>query len=122
MRYVYNAKKRILRDALYYNKGNGIQTHRPVHLENIEGKLLMLLSDGKLHKYEDICSFLWKLEIVTCRTVKGKHRILDRKTALNRIRTTSCRMLKKVKLFDLRLECKRDIGIKLISKEKIWIE
>lgn len=122
MRYIYNSNERMLRDLLYYNKGNGIVTHKPIYLNNLEGKLLLFLSDQQFHTYEDICKFLYKHEIVSCRNAKGKIRIIDKKTAVRRIRITSHRMLNKIKPFEVRIKCKRNVGITLISKEKIWIE
>lgn len=122
MRYVYNSNKRELRDLLYYNKADGKPTHRPVCLNRKEGKLLMILSDRKLHTYEDISEFVWETEIVTCENIGEKYRIIDRKTAINRISSTCYTMLKKLKSFELQYECIKNVGIKLISKEKIWIE
>lgn len=122
MRYVYNSSKRILRDLLYYNKGDGIPTHRPVNLNKKEGQLLMLLSDEELHRYDDICKFIWDLEIVTCETAKGKNKIIDRKTAVNRIGTICSTMIKKTKNFGIEIKCKKRIGIKLITQERIWIQ
>lgn len=122
MRYVYNSSKRILRDLLYYNKADGKPTHRPVCLNRKEGKLLMILSDRKIHTYEDISEFVWETEIVTCESIGEKYKIIDRKTAINRISSTCYTMLKKLKSFELQYECIKNVGIKLISKEKIWIE
>lgn len=122
MRYVYNSSKRILRDLLYYNKGNGKPTHRPVCLNKKEGELLMVLSDGKLHTYEDISKIVWETEIVTCENIGEKYKIIDRKTAINRISSTCYTMLKKLKTFELEYKCIKNVGIKLISKEKIKIE
>lgn len=122
MRYVYNSSKRILRDLLYYNKADGKPTHRPVCLNRKEGKLLMILSDRKFHTYEDISEFVWETEIVTCESIGEKYKIIDRKTAINRISSTCYTMLKKLKSFELQYECIKNVGIKLISKEKIWIE
>ena len=122
MRYVYNSSERILRDLLYYNKADGKPTHRPVCLNRKEGKLLMILSDRKFHTYEDISEFVWETEIVTCENIGEKYKIIDRKTAINRISSTCYTMLKKLKSFELQYECIKNVGIKLISKEKIWIE
>ena len=122
MRYVYNSSERKLRDLLYYNKADGKPTHRPVCLNRKEGKLLMILSDRKFHTYEDISEFVWGTEIVTCKNIGEKYRIIDRKTATNRISTTCHTMLNKIKPFEVQIKCKRDVGITLISKEKIWIE
>lgn len=122
MRYVYDNSKRILRDLLYYNKADGKPTHRPVCLNRKEGKLLMILSDRKFHTYEDISEFVWETEIVTCESIGEKYKIIDRKTAINRISSTCYTMLKKLKSFELQYECIKNVGIKLISKEKIWIE
>lgn len=122
MRYVYDSSKRILRDLLYYNKADGKPTHRPVSLNKKEGKLLMILSDEKFHTYEDISKFVWETEIVTCKNIEEKYKIIDRKTAINRISSTCYTMLKKLKSFELQYECIKNIGIKLLSKEKIGIE
>lgn len=122
MRYVYNAKERELRDLLYYNKAGGKQTHRPKNLSKREGKLLMLLSDGENHTYEEMCEFLYGLEVVTCRTVKGKKKIIDRKTAQNRIRVVASRMMRKIRTFEMQMLYRVDIGIKLTGKEEIWLE
>lgn len=122
MRYVYSAEKRELRDLLYYNKADGKPTHRPVSLNKKEGKLLMILSDEKFHTYEDISKFVWQTEIVTCKNIEEKYKIIDRKTAINRISSTCYTMLKKLKSFELQYECIKNIGIKLLSKEKIGIE
>lgn len=122
MRYVYNSNKRELRDLLYYNKAGGKPTHRPKHLSKREGKLLMLLSDRESHTYEEMCKFLYGLEVVTCRTVKGKKRIIDRKTAQNRIRVVASRMMRKIRTFEMQMIYRIDIGIKLVSKEEIWLE
>lgn len=122
MRYVYDSNKRILRDTLYYNKGGMKQTHRPKKLSKREGKLLMLLSDGENHTYEEMCKFLWDLEVVHYRKTKGKRKIIDRKTAQNRVRVVLCRMARKIKNFEIHLKNSWDIGIKLVSKEEIWLE
>lgn len=122
MRYVYNSSERILRDLLYYNKADGKPTHRPVCLNKKEGELLMLLSDRKLHTYEEICKKIWEIEIVTYKNAKGKYRIIDRKTAINRITSIRYTMLKKLKAFELQYECIKNVGIKLITEEKIKIE
>lgn len=122
MRYVYNSNKRELRDLLYYNKADGKQTHRPKKLSKREGKLLMLLSDGENHTYEEICEFLWGLEIVTYRNTKGKVKIIDRSTAMSRVRVVACRLLKKIKIFEIHLKYRWGIGIRLESKEEIWLE
>ena len=56
MRYVYNAKERELRD-LWERKKKG--WHRRVSLTRLESKLLMLLSDNELHRYEEIEEYLY---------------------------------------------------------------
>lgn len=122
MRYVYNAKERELRDLLYYNKAGGRPTHRPRHLSKREGKLLMLLSDMENHTYNEICEFLWNLEVVDYRKTEGKAKIIDKRTAQNRIRVVASRMLRKIRTFEMQLKYRRDIGIKLIGKEEIWLE
>lgn len=122
MRYVYDTKRKILRDAFYYNKVNGVQTHRPVTLSKREGQLLMLLSDGYNHTYEEICEFLWKLEVVTYKKTKGKTKIIDRKTAMSRIRTVASRLEKRIRTFETHLKHRWGIGIKLVGKEEIWLE
>ena len=122
MRYVYNSNKRQLRDLLYYNKADGKQTHRPKNLSKREGKLLMLLSDGENHTYEEICKFLWNLEVVHYKKTEGKTKIIDRKTAKDRIRVVACRMARKIKNFEIHLKHRWNIGIKLVSKEEIWLE
>ena len=122
MRYVYNVEKRELRDLLYFNKAGGKPTHRPKKLSKREGRLLMLLSDGESHTYEEMCEFLYGLEVVTCRTVKGKKKIIDRKTAQNRIRVVASRMMRKIRAFETRMIYRIDIGLKMTSKEEIWLE
>ncbi len=122
MRYVYNAKERELRDLLYYNKAGGKQTHRPRHLSKREGRLLMLLSDGENHTYEEICEFLYGYEVVNYKNTKDKKKIIDRKTAQNRIRVLACRMMRKIRAFEMQMLYRVDIGIKLIGKEEIWLE
>lgn len=122
MRYVYNSNKRELRDLLYYNKAGGIPTHRPKKLSNTEGRLLMLLSDKESHTYEEICEYLYGFEVVTCRTVKGKKKIIDRKTAQNRIRVVASRMMQKIRTFEIQMIYRIDIGLKIDSKEEIWLE
>lgn len=122
MRYVYDSNKRELRDLLYYNKADGKPTHRPRKLSKREGKLLMLLSDGENHTYEEMCEFLYGLEVVTCRTARGKTKIIDRKTAKDRIRVVASRMSRKIKNFEIHLKHRWNIGIKLVSKEEIWLE
>ena len=122
MRYVYNSNRRELRDLLYYNKGGMKQTHRPKKLSKREGRLLMLLSDGESHTYEEMCEFLYGLEVVTCRTVKGKKKIIDRKTAQNRIRVIASRMMRKIRTFEIRMIYRIDIGLKMTGKEEIWLE
>lgn len=122
MRYVYNSNKRELRDLLYYNKTGEKQTHRPRKLSKREGKLLMLLSDGENHTYEEMCEFLYGYEVVNCRNVKGKKKIIDRKTAQNRIRVVACRMMRKIRTFEMRMIYRIDIGMKIEGKEEIWLE
>lgn len=122
MRYVYNSNKRELRDLLYYNKAGGKQTHRPKKLSKREGKLLMLLSDGESHTYEEICEFVYGLEIVSYKKTKGKTKIIDRKTAQNRIRVVASRMMRKIRTFEMQILYRFDIGIKLIGEEEIWQE
>lgn len=122
MRYVYNSNKRELRDLLYYNKAGEKQTHRPRHLSKREGRLLMLLSDGENHTYEEICEFLYGYEVVNCKNTKGKKKIIDRKTAQNRIRVVACRMMRKIRAFEMQMLYRVDIGIKLIGEEEIWLE
>ena len=122
MRYVYDTNKRVLRDTLYFNKGGGVQTHRPIQLSKREGQLLMLLSDGNSHTYEEICEFLWKLEVVTYKKTKGKTRIIDRRTAMSRIRTVASRLERRIRTFETHLKHRWGIGIKLGGKEEIWLE
>ena len=122
MRYVYNSNKRELRDLLYYNKAGGKQTHRPKKLSKREGKLLMLLSDGESHTYEEMCHFVYGLEIVSYKKTGGKTRIIDKKTGSNRIRVIASRMMRKIRAFETRMIYRIDIGMKLEGKEEIWLE
>lgn len=122
MRYVYNVEKRELRDLLYYNKAGGKPTHRPKKLSKREGRLLMLLSDSESHTYEDMCQFVYGLEIVSHRKTKGKTKIIDRKTASNRIRVIASRMMRKIRTFEIRMIYRIDIGLKMTGKEEIWLE
>ena len=122
MRYVYNSNKRELRDLLYYNKAGGKQTHRPKKLSKREGKLLMLLSDGESHTYEEMCEFVYGLEIVSYKKTEGKTRIIDKKTGSNRIRVIASRMMRKIRAFETRMIYRIDIGMKLEGKEEIWLE
>lgn len=122
MRYVYNSNKRELRDLLYYNKVGEKQTHRPKKLSKREGKLLMLLSDGESHTYEEMCHFIYGLEIVSYKKTEGKTKIIDRKTATNRIRVIACKMMRKIKAFEIQMIYRINIGMKLESKEEIWLE
>ena len=122
MRYVYNVEKRELRDLLYYNKADGKPTHRPKKLSKREGRLLMLLSDGESHTYEDMCQFVYGLEIVSHRKTEGKTRIIDRKTGSNRIRVIASRMMRKIRTFEIRMIYRIDIGLKMTCKEEIWLE
>ena len=57
MRYVYNAKKRELRD-LWERRKKG--WHRKVGLTRLESKLLMLLSDNEFHRYEEMEEYLYE--------------------------------------------------------------
>ena len=122
MRYVYNVEKRELRDLLYFNKAGGKPTHRPKKLSKREGRLLMLLSDGESHTYEDMCQFVYGLEIVSHRKTEGKTKIIDRKTGSNRIRVIASRMMRKIRTFEIRMIYRIDIGLKMTSKEEIWLE
>lgn len=122
MRYVYNVEKRELRDLLYYNKAGGKPTHRPKKLSKREGRLLMLLSDGESHTYEDMCQFVYGLEIVSHRKTEGKTKIIDRKTGSNRIRVIASRMMRKIRTFETRMIYRIDIGLKMTGKEEIWLE
>ena len=122
MRYVYNSNKRELRDLLYYNKAGGKQTHRPKKLSKREGKLLMLLSDGESHTYEEMCHFVYGLEIVSYKKTEGKTRIIDKKTGSNRIRVIASRMMRKIRAFEIQMIYRIDIGLKMIGKEEIWLE
>lgn len=122
MRYVYDTNKEVLRDLLYFNKGKGVQTHRPVKVKGKQGKLLTLLSDGESHTYEEICEFLWGLEVVTYKKTKGKSKIIDRRTAMSRVRVVASRMQREIRTFEIYLKHKWGIGIKLVGKEEIWLE
>ena len=122
MRYVYDTKTKLLKDLFHLNNKENIITHESVYLNGLDMKCFLLLSDQELHTYEDICKYLYDLEIVGYRNTEGKTRIIDRKTGRQRVRTIGFRMLKKLKPFEMKLECKNNVGIKLVSKEEIWIE